>query len=140
MRDLLLKNEEEFIMRKVIITMLFILFLLFSCSKIISPEIPEVSLKNIVTMEFDFIPSVLPGDVFLVYADFDQSGYQYQPIVETLYRGDHKEYYEVEFSFDRNEIKVDYVQFKFVVAREKENLPGYDDVIIGRLRVYKEDL
>ncbi len=123
-------------------SLLFLLFafLLVSCSQNSNPVNPQIVTKtdtlyvpiDSVRMQFQLNTSLV-GNVsqYLIYADYDGKGYSYQPISETVFRGDYQQYY-LQWYFHVSQIKISYAKFEILAHPTSGN-----DVVLGTVYYYK---
>jgi len=142
--------------------LMLIVLLLLSCgvdnNSITSPNIDEK--RIIVSNEHTQVPNevlnptvdsianvciAIPTSLFSNYnfmmlkADWDQDeDYGYQPVLNVLYRGPYQDYYELNYTFNKDRIESQYVQFKVVAVKQIEYPPyNVEEELNYYVRVYK---
>ena len=114
---------------KTLFTILILSLLLASCgknnpvepttkiiTKIDTVYVPDTVYVHADTVKLQFqlnTDSINSNVQYLVYADYDGNGYSYQPIDETVYRGNYQEYY-LQWTFQRSQIKNDVAKFRLI--------------------------
>ncbi len=125
-------------------SLLFLLLaiLLVSCSENSNPVAPQpiITTKidtlfiplDAVKMQFQINTSFVNNvSQYLIYADYDGNGYSYQPIAETIYRGDYQQYY-LQWFFHVSQIKNSFAKFEILAHPDSGN-----DVQLGIVYYYK---